>query len=641
MARNGKMAYFTSCLYCVMFLTTVNTSQVIFEEESVTVHAGVLLDSTFVVITQAKLIIRRMSNIQFESDALQKANSATAEVWESFKKISIGRLENKFLTIENRIENILKKEPVQPQYQQVYNHDNVVDQASNTLHDILKREKRSIDFLGDALSYITGVPSPGEWRLNQENISHLKNALILLQREGERNNARLTKTNHHLGRLLKEMEITTKLLSTTIATVDVLEHDFRATLIYETMEKGLLQVLDSLESFLSGIDKMLIRGLFQKPTAEGIDPDFLKKAIIDIQSTHKTLTPIYGYSEISRYYDLPLSTITIHGNEIWTTMKIPMINYNSRFEKVIDSTQIADNLTELSNLGIKNVNWYMDKDYRSILLGTNTLQKCIHIRSTAVCNARSIILQSKFGEYGHTLENFWSESETEGYIAFINKENMTAIINCGKEKHIVHLPRKGQLLLHKTCQLKSDKITINCVRSTLGLKEKNSKKFHLITFADIRLDLLNVKTENGKKSNELEKELLTEIKLHENTATTTDNIDLEIERELESVQIVKWHLIGGTSGAVGVVVVFITLILGALWFYKRKYKHVQQQLTESIAKNITRKVTEEHNTDKILIGENKKSREQKDVTNTNKDEVTSYADEIVIKEDDQKFTNRY
>ena len=125
-------------------IVTSDGRRLIYEEELVTVHSGISMESTIQAILQVTTTLEQMEKIELEPDLLGKLNNPVSNTWDLLKKATIKRIKGKLEMIERKLTNIFE---------------------GNTKNEEIKF-RRSIDFIGNIISYISGVPSPGEWRLN-------------------------------------------------------------------------------------------------------------------------------------------------------------------------------------------------------------------------------------------------------------------------------------------------------------------------------------------------------------------------------------------------------------------------------------------------------------------------------------------
>ena len=535
-----------------------STRTIVYEEESYAVHSGLVFKSTIDSMQNVQQVLDKMRLIEFESDLLQKRDSYVSTAWDFYKNSAISKLNSKFTQLTHRLNNVvnttIKLVP------KVNLDDATTD--SNTIRP--NHIKRSIEFLGNIISYVTGVPSPSEWRLNQANIGHLKKALTMLDSNQNIQEKRITNVNHRLYDVSIKIESILLSMNKVLLETSTIEHDFKATLVFNTLENGVTQMLSELEYLLNCVDNILFKGHFQLASFYGIDKDFLRNAIIDIQSKHKTLVPIFNTHEIGKYYEMPLTTVTLHDDEIWSTIKIPMVNFNDRFELVDEIGKIHENITELEGLGVRNALWFTDVQERNIFVSRDRIAQCLRYRKTAICEGRKAIVSSRFSNRGNILDNFWGETESHGYFAFINRENLTVQLDCTSEKHDLNLGTKGLIYIYETCSLKSERVRLNRVIYHEGMRVKTVKYFHIrdLSNVDIKRILVHSNAEQLSTTNH-------EVANEESTLTPSQEIEDEINQVNDQLRPEDKMFYGSIFFSSSALLVLICGIVTGCWLINR------------------------------------------------------------------------
>ena len=109
-----------------------------------------------------------------------------------------------------------------------------------------------------------------------------------------------------------------------------------------------------------------------------------------IQENYKILTPIFGGLEADNYYNIPLTTVTVHALAIWLTVKVPLVNFNNKFIRS-DSVLNWHNFSGiLESLDVKNPMIFSASFNRHTLLGEGKLSDCLIIRKAIVCEGKEI-----------------------------------------------------------------------------------------------------------------------------------------------------------------------------------------------------------------------------------------------------------
>ena len=249
-------------LFLVNLAVVSAVRTIVYEEESFAVHSGLVFGSTLQSMVKVHKVIDKMGRIEFEADMLQKKESHVTKAWEFYKNSAISKLKSKINLIEQRLSNTMNTtlNPWDAKNNSKSETGNI-DSNSNSIRPNLA--KRSIEFLGNIISYVTGVPSPSEWRLNQANIGHLKKALQLVDRKQIIQEHRITNIDHKFSDVSKKVENLLLSLNLALTEVSVIEHDFKATLIFGALENGVSQLLHEIEYLLNCVDNILFKGHFQ------------------------------------------------------------------------------------------------------------------------------------------------------------------------------------------------------------------------------------------------------------------------------------------------------------------------------------------------------------------------------------------
>ena len=525
-------------------IVTSDGRRLIYEEELVTIHSGISMESTIQAISQVTTTLEQMEKIELEPDLLGKLNNPVSNTWDLLKKATIKRIKGKLEMIERKLTNIFE---------------------GNTKNEEIKF-RRSIDFIGNIISYISGVPSPGEWRLNVQNVGNLKKAMELLLKTGNAQEARIDITNHHIAMLHTALvEITAELNKTTNLIYN-LQEGLESRLIFSIAEQGLLNSVDIMEEVLYGVDKIFEKGRHNMAAKEGLSTDFLKKSIRHIQDKYKILSPLFGTQELSNYYDTALTTVTVHDREIWVTLKIPMVNFNNKFIRDTSIINWEENVDKLVALDVVNPVLYTATMNHHTIIGESKLASCMSTKKIILCDGKRVIIGSRFTHEGNVIDNYWAETSKEEHLAFINLKNLTIQITCQKEIKNIQIGTKGLIYLRPGCTLKGENIVLENTHSTGTFISRKTQQYKIINIID----------KGNNKSNEYHHQLnrLEEIINNLNVNTKADEVNdtllkdeikndgKTVEETLGGVIIHQGMLYGGISTTLIILLALgITIIL--------------------------------------------------------------------------------
>lgn len=537
MACYGAIAYLAVLIACVAVVLGIETEQkLIFEEGSISIHSGVNLSSTFNAIIQVKSILVKMNRLQSENDILTKLDDDNLELWDKYKVATISRLSSKLERVSKRLENCFAKNPT------------------------LSKNRRAIEFLGNLISYVTGVPSPSEWRLNQININHLKQAMIDLNTKGDIEGRMITTNEHHIDKLHKSLDILCKQLNLTLGKVNSMENGIRSNLIFNTLKEGSLELLEGVEETVRSVEKIMEKGRLHLATLEGLSDTFTHMALLDIQARNRVLSPIYSSFEVTKYYNLPTATITIHDRQIWTSLKIPLVNFSKYYNQIRIGTQYHDEIVSLARIGAIDPLWFTDNHDIHTIVSRKAVDSCLNLYKLTLCEGRNVFLRTKFDGQSNYLTNFWTETNTKNYFAYINANNITVQIGCSREHSSTTLGTRGVIYISTDCELKSESVHIpKLIRPSVGRSHTENIHYHNI---DIDIE----QEQNHKKFNSF---VDTQIAALLNWTNIMDSKNLsqlsnKVNRSLEQVTTHSFHTVTGFSllgtALAGVIFVLILVI---------------------------------------------------------------------------------
>ena len=342
------------------------------------------------------------------------------------------------------------------------------------------KSRRALDFIGNAISYISGIPSPGEWRLNTQNVANLKQAMHLLNEKGDLEGARIDISNHHIAKLHEAIIEIALELNKTISQTNKMQEGLEIRLLFEIASQGVLSLLDNMENVIDTIVSICEKGRHNMASLEGLDRNFLISSLRSIQDSHKVLTPIFGSSESEFYYEVPLSTVSFHDKAVWVSLRIPLVNFNNKYLKTNNIVGWEPYVETLESLNVVNPQIYSGSMNRHTIMGKGAMDNCKMIRKIVVCEGRRIIIGSKFSHEGNIMDNYWAESDKQEHIAFVNNRNMSVQIRCGEKRTNFILGSKGLLYLSKGCSLKGERIEIEAVRIDIPMIDKRIIQYKIM-----------------------------------------------------------------------------------------------------------------------------------------------------------------
>ena len=209
----------------------------------VALHSGISLESSLTAADQARLTLDQMEKINMEPDLLTKLENGNGntQIWLNYKSMTMERLNDKLMRVNKRITDFFFQQGLKSKG--IGNHWN--------------KKSRSIDFIGNVISYISGIPSPGEWRLNLQNVVELRKAMTLLNRKGDLEGHQIDLNSHSIGKLHTVLTILVDKLNDTTNKINIMEEGLNSRLIFSTMEQGVTHLIETMESVVLTIENIL------------------------------------------------------------------------------------------------------------------------------------------------------------------------------------------------------------------------------------------------------------------------------------------------------------------------------------------------------------------------------------------------
>ncbi len=253
-----------------------------------------------------------------------------------------------------------------------------------------QRDKRAIEFVGDLISKLFGNPGPSEWKQNTRNILAMKAAIerqisnsVIFHRDIDQNRHAINEQNELLRHISKEVISNSNRLNV----VDNSLSEFETYLELETMYHSILEIVAMIDSIKS--DAKLSRC-----NEEGLNQEFLIEHLRDIESNKVGIAPIFASWEWQKYYRNSMCSIGIHDEDLWVTMRIPIVNLAEQLVRVVptsDQIWIRDNLY---NLGIDSVLLKNKNNDIFMSMIKSEFEACSKLDFFRVCNVRKTKFRS-------------------------------------------------------------------------------------------------------------------------------------------------------------------------------------------------------------------------------------------------------
>ena len=253
-----------------------------------------------------------------------------------------------------------------------------------------ERRKRAIEIVGNLISKLFGNPGPEDWKQNTRNIVAMKEAIerqlansVILHHDIDQNRHAINAQNENLKHVAREVTNNKNRLTNVDNALSELESYLELESMYESIE----DILESLED-ISRDAKM------GRCNEKGLDPDFLIEHLRIIESNKAGIAPIFASWEWQKYYSNEMCTIAVHEEEIWITMRIPIINLAEQLVRAIPLSSQRWIKMKTNDLGIETELFKLKQLDTYTLVTKANLETCSKLGTSRVCNIR----KTKFRE---------------------------------------------------------------------------------------------------------------------------------------------------------------------------------------------------------------------------------------------------
>ena len=322
------------------------------------------------------------------------------------------------------------------------------------------RGKRALEFLGDMLSGITGVPSPRDHRKIIEQIQALKQ-----QSQGEQGlMVKLTAQSKQIidrfhlyeNGLLKSRQLT----ENNRHLINKNTGNMILTFTLGNMAYKIQNLLNSVNLALNDASLILLSGNDERLTHLALMPENLSKILYNIESKYDGMSPIFTKLNIEYYYTLKLahSWVSKNSKSVNTLLHIPVVQHGEQFRLEILplSQQIYANLPMIVvNNNNSTFRFLSQSDYAA----------CVEVNSAILCQKRKIII------FQGKCENVmackpWLKTVvydlTNTRILLILQNQITAVLSCdGASPKPVNIPTRSIMQIPTHCEVHSDIFVIS------------------------------------------------------------------------------------------------------------------------------------------------------------------------------------
>jgi hypothetical protein len=327
-----------------------------------------------------------------------------------------------------------------------------------------ERRKRAIEIVGNLISKLFGNPGPEDWKQNTRNIVAMKEAIerqlansVILHHDIDQNRHAINTQNENLKLVSREV-INNK---NRLTNVDNALSELESYLELESMYESIEDILESLEDIRRDA-KM------GRCNEKGLDPDFLIEHLRQIESNKAGIAPIFASWEWQKYYSNEMCTIAVHGEEIWITMRIPIINLAEQLVRAIPLSNQRWIKIKTSDLGIETELFKLKQLDTYTLVTKANLETCSKLGTSRVCNIR----KTKFRESNPYIVPL---DIGHGRIVLVTNVSATDIevkSVCEKETESIQLKSHSVIRIPEKCALVSKSFEISKAVANSELTER-------------------------------------------------------------------------------------------------------------------------------------------------------------------------
>ena len=345
----------------------------------------------------------------------------------------------------------------------------LVKQTKERFHELINstnmnnnREKRGIEFLGDVLSTITGVPSAQDHRKVIEMLWAVKaksDGTDLLLKQSTKLNSQMLETLH-----LHEEKFTIFRDQMSVFDKAIGRHD-------EMLDKTILAISilakvqasnHAINAIIARAEQILSKGDISRLSRYSISELDLGVLIDKIYMRRRTSSPIFDRRSTHYYYSLKLAHTWVDASDLTlnTILQIPIA-------RLAETQQLA--LLESSNILQNDLHMAVVNEGRNEyrLLSSSDYSNCIHNPESTICQKREIKISPRLGCVikQRNCRN-WADkvvhdiTNTEILISLPAPSKATLICD-GKSDRDIELPKTALVHLDLNCELQNLNFTVH------------------------------------------------------------------------------------------------------------------------------------------------------------------------------------
>ena len=312
-------------------------------------------------------------------------------------------------------------------------------------HPKHRRSKRAIEFVGNLISKLFGNPGPEEWKQNKRNVLAMKEAIsrqlansAILHTDIDHNRHMINEHSEVLRQTLKIVNSNENRLSN----VDNELNELETYLELETM-------FDSIDQILEALTDVRHDAKTGRCSEKGLDPEFLIEHLRDLESNKNSIAPVFASWEWQSYYIHELCSIALHEDELWITMRIPIVNIAEQFVRAVPLSDQMWIRETFDSLGFENSLFRLKQQDIYMIVTNANLEICSTFGSTRVCNIR----KTKFREANDCIVPLDINHNRVLFITNSTAKNVEVKSICGNSVTSLNVTGNTAVVLPDRCSL--------------------------------------------------------------------------------------------------------------------------------------------------------------------------------------------
>ena len=357
------------------------------------------------------------------------------------------------------------------------------------------REKRAIEFLGEILSSITGVPSAQDYRKILQQVEAIKQ-----ENQGTQGlMSQLNAENRNIIDKLHYFDTKINLNSKNIGTInfkaDHNEQEIISLFSMTNMAIKILQLVGDINQVIDQGNSIIHSGNSERLSHLALSPQKLSRTLSKIYKKRESTSPLADHSSLEFYYQAKLAHSWVDSNSmsVNTLIQIPIVNSKDvhRLELIPPTEQLFSGLSLMVVDSNNSTMRYLSRsDYAA----------CWDAQSDMLCQKRKIQI---FGENCSDIMACkpWMHSVihdlTNSRIIIIQETSVSAVLACdGKKPRSVRIPSRSIVNLNVHCELSSTTFIV----SKLSFRHISSTSIQTdIDYIDLTFDVTAITDEYSPK----------------------------------------------------------------------------------------------------------------------------------------------